>query len=186
MNSRIKNRAYNKKRTHTGYISMNILIMFIFISMLFVSICIVLADTGRYMTENTSLIKGDYRSEEADEIIKLNIYKAMENAYRKSDNEDEYFRMMKCDNGEEFEKIKNMDYFQSDHIMVKTDKKNVKYIISDDKRFADFYIYTMYSDGTTWRYHPKKCRIYNPYKYIESRDKNIQSGEFKKLFRYIY
>ena len=188
MAGEIKNTARNKNRTHRGYISMNILIMFIFISMAFVSICLVLADTGRYMIENTSLIKGDYKSEEADEIVKLNIYRAIESAYKNSQNEDEFFSLLECGYGDEFEKIKNMEYFQSDHIIVQTDKRKVKYIVSEDKRFADFYIYAIYTDETMWRYHPKKCRIYNPYKYAENKKKNktIQSKEFKKLFRYIY
>ncbi len=175
-----------KKRK--AYISMNILSLFIFISLIFSSIFLIEKNTASFLKENAEAIKADYISEQALKVVQINFYKAIENSFYESSNEDEFFSLMSSVSGKEFYKAKDMIYYSLPNVEIEILGENQKSQISDDKRYMDFIMQIVYKDDNYIRNYIKKARVFNPYKKIQAKDKKIKDiscEDLKILFKYM-
>lgn len=176
-----KKNIFSKKRK--AYISINLLFILIFITIVFSYVFLVEKNTAIFIKENVDIVIGDYISEQSLKVTKINFYRAIENTFYKSKNENEFFNLMSQVNGKEFYRAKEMIYFYSEKIKIDILDKTGQSIISEDKRYMDFTIQITYQDKKYLRSYKKKVRIFNPYRCMKN--KNINSEETKKLFIYL-
>lgn len=177
-----KSKIFKKRK---GYISINLLFVYFFIMIVFLTVFLIEKNTAVYIKENVNTIKGDYISEEALELVKINFYKAIENSFYESKNEDEFFSLMSQKDGKEFFKAKEMVYFYSQKVKIDVLNENEEIRVSDNKSYMDFSIQIVYKDVNYLRIYKKRARIFNPYRVVEKDNKSISSEDIKKLFIYI-
>ncbi len=174
-----------KKRK--AYVGVNLIFVFIFITVLFIEVLSFQKDTAKYVNSNIELVKGDYKAEQALEITKINFYRAIENSYNKTKNERDFLEDLYQVEFGMFKEVKKMKYFDPANTRVNLwdEKDNAK--ISKDKRFIDYAITIVYRDKGYFREYRRQARVSNPYRYFEideNNKKELKSRDFKKLFNF--
>lgn len=176
----------SRKNKKDGYVSINIIFLFMFMCTLLIASAAILKDAGMYIDENIKTIREDYISDEAEKMLELNFYKAIETSLKKAECEKEFSKIMLSERGEAFEKAISLDYYNSEHTTAFLNKTvTEKNESSGMIRYIDLIIYVTYSDKDFQRGYIKKARLFNPYERYKDKDvKKLNSNEIKMLFMY--
>lgn len=184
-----------KIKKSKGNASVNVVIFLLFICTIVSSTTIILKSRNRLILEDDALFKNDYKYEYTYKVVKLNFYNAIEEAYEKSNKDDEFSKYFSKYSTEYFRKVFQCDYYKDEKVQIeKIENDKSESNIEIKEEYIEFYITVKYNEKGAFRAEILKCRIYNPYKKFddiyENEDKtikrNLSKNDVKTLFKILY
>lgn len=175
-----------KKNKYKGSMSVNVILLFMFLVSLVVLFMPLYRDLGDFKKDYDSLYGHDYELASIERAFMVNAYYTLEDTYLKSkDSKDFYDQVLKKDT-RFYKDLIEQKYIKSPHTKYELITGDGGYyeIVKKDN-YVEFYVNYYYENNSIDRWKRKKYRVYCPFEKLglDNKDRpSLEIEEIKNLF----